>query len=497
MHRSLSLTLVTATFLLVSCSGSEADQVLMHMHEKFMAQIQERARLIEQPLLARTNADLRLKISEVPGSLPASADIALALAVLHDVRDERNPLIDLGLELGILVEAPSGVLGTGSAPGGTDTFRVDAEINARAVERLLLVNIAAMKAEASGLLPAPFVLPEAIQSKWYGATFDELNRMLAESATEEGEKAPTVETLISSMFRGARATPRDIEELWKEIHMWNAVELLPEKNGRVQVRVESDKEKIRSSIRAFVRYLERTSGPSWQNQFQTNPEFQKLLTDLEDDDSEFMKTMGTIKGVIGADKATYEFMSFEGDIENASGALVGKVAFDRGQESDFTLSITDMESDAEPTTVTLTKKGTQVRMTDDGKEVMKGTVSKTKVDLVMTDAGTGGTIATVAFDITEWTETKLVLTNGRFTVPEEKISVTMSELTIDLTNDFKDMTMNLLAAGTLAGKPLFTVDLSAERTETEPFTVEKPSYEPFENLNADFMGAFMGGAAIE
>lgn len=476
---TVMLIVASGAFAVTGFFGSsDADKALQRMHATYVTQIEKSIHRLERPEISRTNASMLLHMFSVEKLFAGTVDLAADLTILHDVRDEKNPLMELATD--ITLEVDNG-------------YSLETTIGARSVDRSLLLNIGKLVVSAPAeILPAPFVLPAAMQTVWYGATFDELDRLMRENA-EEGESTPSAELMIAGAFRGAKVDSDDLRATLQKIHLWNGLEVLPEENGLVRIRTESDKKKIRNSVRAIVRLLEKSTGPSWKTSMEDNAEFQKMIGDLEKNNLEFLREMGTVKGVISADKETFALRGFEGDIFDEQDNRVGHVAFIRSSSGDFSLGITQEKTGE---TFHLVKQGTQVDLSSNGKKMMTGSVSKEKFSLMFLDEEDGSNVLSVLFDIDSFDTVtgSFRIKNGVITLAEEKIIISVADMTVERKG--VNSSFRLEAAGTRDGNSLFMITIDSEQSETAPFTPEKPAYKPFESLQQDLMQALMGGATL-
>ncbi len=486
MHR-IRLSLVTLCVLLSACGGggdSGADQALTKMHERMMMHLMEHAVTIEHPLIAKTTTTLNVKILPAAESYKGNASLSLTSSMLSDATDVKSPTADLTVTLIVKADVPPGTPSTGKS----EQVSLYALMNARAVDRTLSINFEKVDATAPAFLPTPFSLPEAISKNWYGKTFEELDVILKDLPRDSGEiSQPPIEEILSNALRGIHMSPEQLEKLGNGTHLWKGVELLPEKDGQIHVRVESDKKKVHETVRAFLTYIEEVSGPSWETQMRTNGELKTMMESLTKNDAEFLRTMGSVKGIISADAKTYDLTGFDGDIFDEKGTLNGHIAFTR-TDKNFTLVLTDKKTNQ---TVTVTRTGETLTVTSGEKTVVQGTMNAKYVDLTITDPDTGNLAGSIELDITTLSMEKVEISRGVIVLPHYKLIITIEGASAKLTNSLKDFVVNVKASGKLDGKPLFTADFIGTRSEVAPFTVEKPKFLPFENLQNDFTSTFM------
>lgn len=486
MHR-IRLSLALLCLLLSACGGggdSGANLALTKMHERMMVRLMENAVTMEHPLIAKTTTTLNVKILPASESYKGNASLSLTSSMMSDATNAKSPTADLTVTLIAKADIPP------SAPVAAKAEQVSVYVlmNARAVDRTLSVNFEKLDATAPAFLPTPFSLPEAITKNWYGKTFEELDVILKDLPREKGETSqPPIDEILTNALRGIRMTPAQLEKLGNGMHLWKGTELLPEKDGQIHVRVESDKKKVRQTVRAFLTYIEEVSGPSWETQMRTNAELKTMMESLTKNDAEFLRTMGSVKGVISADVKTYDLTGFDGDILDEQGVLNGHITFAR-TDKNFALVLTDKKTNH---ALTVTRTGDSLMVTSGEKTVVQGTVNSKYMDLTVTDPETGNLAGSLELDITTFSMEKLEISRGVIVLPHYKMTITIEGASVNLSNSFKDFVMNFKASGKLDGKPHFTADFVGTRSEVAPFTVEKPQFLPFENLQQDFSSTFM------
>lgn len=494
MNRSL-VTILSFSIVLSACGGgqnADADLALTKMHERMMTRLMEHAVTIDHPLIAKTTTALNVKILPASESYKGNASLNLTSSMMSDATNAKSPTADLTVTLIASADIPPGTPTSTAKPEKVSLYAL---MNARAVDRTLSVNFEKVDATAPAFLPTPFSLPEAISKQWYGKTFEELDAIVKDLPRENGElPQPPVDEILTNALRGVRMSPEQLERLGNGTHLWKGVELLPEKDGQVHVRVESDKKKVRETVRAFLTYIEEVSGPSWETQMRTNAELKTMMESLTKNDAEFLRTMGSIKGVISADKETYDITGFDGDIFDEQGTLNGHITFTSTKAGDFTIVLTDKKTNQ---TVTLTRSGDSLSVVAGDKTVVIGTVNSKYVDLTITDPETGNLAGSIELDITTLSMENIEISRGVIVVPSQNLTVNIEGASVHLSNSLKDFVIKLKASGKLDGKPLFTADFVGTRSEVAPFSVEKPQFLPFENLQQDFMGAFMPTTTAE
>lgn len=497
-----TLAAVALTLTLSACGESAADQALSRMHDAIVKRMTANLNIAVAPAAARSTTNIHVVTKGPIRSVPvanmdfgilSNADLTVMADISSDVRNPRIPLVDASVSLTALLDAPAGTF-TGTQPKNLktaphETATADVLLSGRSVDRTLLLKISGVSAEAP-MLAHPFELPAELSTRWYGIAFDALDKTLATEAKQSGSPPPPpIDQILANAFRD-RVSPEALLKLSNAVHVWKGIELLPSENGLVRIRVESDKQKVQDGVRAFLQYVQEASGPSWQTQLKNNPALQRQIDALQGDDPEFMKTMGTVKGVLSADAGSYEFMGFDGDISDASGSVKGRVTVTRTKDGDAGLSITDTAS---KDTVTFAKKGDKVTGTFDGKTTLEGTVSASHVDLTALDPKTGKATLAVVFDFRKLSAHAFTITSGTITVPSEKAVIHLKELSASLT-DSRVLTCKVDASLDLAGTQLITIVADTKREPISALKVEKPAFQPMENLYQDLLHGLIGSA---
>ncbi len=478
MKRSL-LPLSLAIFLLSACGGTPADNELQKMHDAMVSKAMENARFIEKPEKSKTTMNVSVHAEPIKNLLTSPADLTVDLVANSDMSSEKNPLVDLALKV-VYGSTPK----VRSVEGPTE---VAVNLALRIVSRTLSFNIS--KADYAGsAVPQPFSIPAEMATRWYGITFDEANKALAEQAKQSGQPVTTIEETIAQSMGGAKVTPAALKKLWSNMHLWKGVELLPETDGLVRIRVESDKEKIKESVRSFVQYVKEASGPSWERQMQ-NPAFAGQIQELIGPNPEYLKKVGAAKGIISADKATYEFRGFDGDFYSESGALVGHltVAFQNG--ANFSVTMIESETKEE---LSFVMKNSEFVMTLNDKKIATGKITATRVDITVMSEDTGKTEAVIGFDVKEASKTRFSLENGVIDIPADKVSVSVPTFLVELSGAKLDTLKVLVSAAYKTnGVPSLKADLSILREPLTSVSVEKPVFVPFDQLQTDVMSSLM------
>jgi hypothetical protein len=217
-------------------------------------------------------------------------------------------------------------------------------------------------------------------------------------------------------------------------------------------------------------------------------ELKTMMDSLKKNDAEFMKTMGTVKGILRVEKETYDIRSFSGVMYNETGAPTATIEIAIAENGDITLSMIDLRVQEE---IVFTKVGTTVKLMAHGMPVMTGTISEKRVDLLFQDPQTGAKVGTIAFDIVTFSSDLIEISQGILTIPAKKIVLNITSLRIILTNERKNIEVKVAASSSREGSPFFTFTTEGSRIEVPPFSFEKPNFKPFKAMQEDFMTVLM------
>lgn len=475
MNRT-SIILTSLCLALSACGKSEdpaAADALSKMHQRMQERIMVHAITIESPLIAKLSSTLALKIFPAAEISTGTTSVDLETALMSDATNPSDPLADLTVTLKASSEIPK----VGAAD--SETVSLTTVINGRVASKALSMNIARADIVAPMYLPNPFVVPPTLTDRWYGTTFQEFD-----SAHEDN---PPISEVLSSALRGIRTTPQQLETFLGNAHLWKGTGVLPDKDGLLQIKVETDKQKIRETVKALLTYIKEMSGSSFETQLRSNEGLKSVMKLLTKNDAEFMRTMGSAKGILSADKETYDFRGFSGDIFDEKNVKTALLDIQLDASGNLSISITDVKSKE---TFVLTKTGADVRIMAAGNEVLTGTLSSSAMNLTIKDPKTGAVTGSAA-SIFTITKKSFELSRGLFSYSPKQQSVTVDSLSVVLSDSLTDVSMKLKAVGTTNGKPLFTADFQASRTEASPLTLAKPFYFPLEDLQKDFLSALM------
>jgi hypothetical protein len=281
-----------------------------------------------------------------------------------------------------------------------------------------------------------------------------------------------------------------MNKFMQRVHLWKGIEALPEKDGNFQVRVESDKKAIAEDIAAFNDYMLESAGSSWtQFSGKTGLDKQKYLESVRSD----VEKGGTVRGVLSADKNTYDFRGFTGEIFSSTGAKLGDVNIQHGKNGDVLVELTDVSQNNQK--LTFSKTGSGFALSVDGKQFMTGTVSDQRFTVTVIDPKTNEISMTADLPIVKVSIEELTIENGVITFPTSKLELLVDRFQYQFQNSFKDLNLTLNMHGLLAGEPLFTTTLESNRKEQPSISVEPPTTtSPFSELQQDLIGVLMGGS---
>ncbi len=484
--------LLISLLVLAGCGKPSADDILSKMHDAALNNIDQKLQLVEFPKIASTSTVLTVTNEPVPGIFEGKGNLNLKFTSEYDVSKPDALLFDAGLELKTVMDASQAFFASGPAEKGGPDLHATADLNAtlKSAGRKLFFNLGKIEISIPGALPAPFILPKELQTKWYSATFDEINAQLKKS-TATGAVAPTIDELLKNSLSGNSINREAMNKLIQRIHLWKGIEVLPEQDGNFQVRVESDKQAIAEDMVAFNEYMLESAGSSW-NQFsgKTGLYKQKYLESVKSD----IEKGSSVRGVLSVDKDTYDFRGFTGEIFSSTGSKLGDVNIQHGKNGDILVELTDVSQNNQK--LTFTKTGTSFSLSVDGKQFMTGTVSDQRFTVTVIDPKTNEISMTADLPIVKVSREELTIENGTITFPTSKLSLLVDRFQYQFQNSFKDLNLSLNMHGLLADKPLFTTTLESNRKEQPSISVESPTAtSPFSELQQDLVGVFMGGTA--
>lgn len=495
--RTLALLALSTPIILTGCGQNEADVILNDVHEKYMQNVAENAELLEQPEVGMVTGAFNLQTSPFKNlgssktSFEGSINLAIESTSRYDIRNTKDLLTETELSIQANVDAPAGTFGMPSQASGRDEAVLNLRLLARSAAKTLLLQIPILEANAP-LLPSAFQLQDDVTNSWYGMTFEEINTSLREAQQNDADRkyVPKIEEIISNMFAGTRVSPKAMKRAGEKMHMWKGIEVLPEKDEMMQVRVVSDKKKILRSVKAAMEYIKEVSGPSWDAQLQ-NAEFKEMVTKLNKNDSEFLSTMGSVEGVLSIEKETYVVRGFDGDIMDESGAVTGHVSLTSTKEGDMELMLSNTDKSA---TVAFIKKGENISFTADNENLMIGTWKDNTLSLSFFDIEEKNIVATLKVVLESYDKKHLFIKVATLTIPDEKIAFSIEDLRIENKDTDQETSFSARYSATSEGKTFATGSITSSKKAIEPFSLEAPSFKPFEQLQADLYQAVLGGA---
>ncbi|MFA5799483.1 MAG: hypothetical protein WC840_00820 [Candidatus Peribacteraceae bacterium] len=482
-----SLILLSCFLILAGCGKVTPEKALTKMHEAIVKNAEENTQMIQYPPRASAKAALTVKTEPIAKVFEGKVDMNFNAKQKYDFTNLQNILLESVLDLRTNISAPASLFGVEPAKKSkkVETANASADLSAtiRSADRKIALNIS--KANISyPTLPAPFALPKDLQSKWYGALFDEVNEQLRKSA-KEGDTVPTIDEILKKGLEGNNVNREEIKKLIERSHLWKGLEILPGQDGNVRVRVESDKEALKGTVAAIEEYVRKASGPSWK-QLERDNRFQDKFAKFKD---AIDKDFGSVRGVLAADKTTYVFRGFEGEVLSNTGAKLGDVKIELKTNGDALIEL--RSADISKPAVVYKKVGTDFSFAVGFQEIFRGTVTPTRFTFTFTDPEKKIVVFTMDLPLTSATKEALTIENGTVEIPSIGLRVTVESFRYAFTNAFKDVTMAAKLSGTLAGAPLFTATFDAERkVDTFSFSA-LPTFAPFGQLQQDMIGALM------
>lgn len=457
-----------------ACGSTPADNVLDTMHEvwseNIITSIDQQQRMSGP---SQTSLDLTLHIENKNEARPNGvADISIQGRMRSDIENKKNPLIDSTLRLSVSGDFLS------KSPNTDGWMSINVDLAAKVMQQFLYLQITNLK--ASGFLfPQPIALTKELQEQWYGISFNDIDAIIKAQSKGGVGKIPSMHDILNGFLAG-RDRRQSTKNLLSELHLWKGIELLPEKDGNMQIRVESDKKKIQSSVRALVGYLQEMS---------LNADVKNNILMLQDDEG-FMKSIGSMKGVMAVDKETFDLVGFDGDITDASAQTKGQIEFSRTNDNArLLIKATETED-----TIEIQKVGDIILGTWNEKEVLTGTVSSKNVNLTAKDPETSLVLFALKLSLQALSSSEISISDGLLLVPSEDVSIRIKKLASRMTG--AERSLYLEASGETKKLQAFTLKLDKTTTPTGQFTIEKPTYKPFENLYEDFLQLFVAQATL-
>ncbi len=481
-----SLILLSCFLVLAGCGKVTPEKVLTKMHEAIIKNAEETTQMVQYPPRASAKAALTVKTEPIAKVFEGKVDMNFNAKQKYDFTNLQNILLESVLDLRTDISAPASLFGVETAKKSkkVETANASADLFAtiRSAGKKIALNIS--KADISyPTLPTPFSLPKDLQSKWYGATFDEINEQFRKSA-KEGDTIPTIDEILKKGLEGNNVNREEIKKLIERSHLWKGLEVLPGQDGNVRVRVESDKEALKGTVAAIEEYARKASGSTWK-QLERDNRFQNFAKFKDAIDKDF----GSVRGVLAADKTTYVFRGFEGEVLSLTGAKLGDVKIEFKADGDALIELKN--ADADSPIVVYKEVGADFSLTAGNQEIFRGTATSTRFTFTFTDPEKKIVLLTANLPLTSATKEALTIENGTIELPSIGLRVTVESFRYAFTNAFKNVTMAAKLSGTLAEAPLFTATFDAER-KVDTFSFDAlPTFVPFGQLQQDLIGALM------
>ncbi|OGJ63163.1 hypothetical protein A3C52_03955 [Candidatus Peribacteria bacterium RIFCSPHIGHO2_02_FULL_51_15] len=482
--------LLVSLFLIAGCGKPSPDKILQKMNQATLKNYDQNLSLVEIPEMASTSLVMTLTNESVAKKFEAKGNLVLKVNNEYDVSDNRNPLIATALDLKVVVDATAGFFAGGPAvkSGPKTQSSADLAIGLKSAGRKIFFNLAKLEVSVPGALPVPFALPPNLQSKWYGATFDEINTELKQNS-DTGSVVPTVEQLLTKALAGGGIDKKPLRKFISRMHIWKGIETLPEENGVLRVKVESDKNAIAEDIAAMTDYMMETANISWE-QFQNSSGlnrqkyFGTIKTDIE-------KNEGSIRGILSADKDTYVFRGFTGEIFSNSGAKLGDVNIQISKNQDMLVEFTGATNGKK---AVFTKTGADYSLIVDGIKLVAGTVSDKRFTMTAWDQKQN-IVLTADLPIEKVAKDEISIKNGEIFIQPLNLKLKIDRYFTKFENSFKDFSFNIDLIGLFEDAPVFTAKIEAGRKEQKKVEViPPPAFSPFSELQQDLLGVFMGSA---
>ncbi len=326
------------------------------------------------------------------------------------------------------------------------------ELEFRVVNNKILAILSKIEATVDGQ-PFPveaFVGPYV--NIWYGATFDEMNTLMADMTGQEFD--------MNQSFKNPNEMLKDLrtrlEKALNEVHMWKLVEALPEENGMLMYKVELDKEKLKTGVLALTEFALTNPDGSLREM-----EYEQAKSDIEEAFAEEF----TLSGVLGVKKDNVRFFTFEGQASDQSNTADISMSW---MEDEILVKVTENGTEA----LVFEKKGDDYTLTIEGKKAMEGKYSDDKFTGTAYEIDNGESV--FVFDIDKKGGNEYA---GTLSFPTAGLEMSIKKLDYSMTSLTLDM------SATLSGAPLFDVTLDYKLEETSSVKVEEPeSYEPFSTL---------------
>ena len=424
------------------------------------------------------------------------AELHIDADVAADIRQPRSPVIDGTIKVSGSMQAPAGTFGAVPAKGSEkETSSAGIQLSARVIDDIVALKVDDLSLSIPGT-PERTGLADALSKQWYGITFDAIDAMMKAQSEKAGTpEQPKVRELLSRSFN-RRISPPSVTKFVEKIHLWKGIELLPETDGLVRIRVESDKKKVLASVRAIREYLEENSGQGLGAKAWLGLNNQGQIDALLQDEATFMKSMGTVRGVLSADRTSYAFRGFDGDILDEKGVTQGHLNISLTSEGDFRLELTNTGT-GEATVVE--KSGAKFSVSYAGKELLSGLVSAEQFSMEAKDPESGAVVAQLKGNVQSATATNITLSDIEGSVPSKHIALKNGSYSMKVDTAKGGMLNTEISTEVVLG-PAYEMKIliSSERRTITSVSIEKPVYKPLEDLYQDLLAVLIGpGNAIQ
>ncbi len=497
MRKRTALVLGLAfTILLASCGGGDQspDAILQKMHDRMMESIAKATDRMQVADISQTKTNVKLKVNPIPGISPVIATADIASDQAYDVKtDKKHPAMRISLDADVKAQVPASLTDPSSGPNDLRPLNVKVSFEGKAAAGKLFVKV------KEGTVSMPTAMNAAISDKvkktWYGTTFEEINAMFNEAQGSDPTMASSqplmnVEEMITKTIDQQRMMPTKMKALAESVHFWKGIETLPEQNGMLRVRVESDKAKVQASLDAMLDFVVTANNPFGL----PNPGMEEQMATAREEMHESMKANnGVVRGVLMADKDTYDFTGFDGEVTDETGKVTATIKFLIEENGNISLNIDDKANPDE--SLVFTKKGEAVEMTVGGKKVLTGTVTKEKMHLEGFDE-TGATVMIADIEVKKATMDDFEI-SGKVTLPSVGADIVITKWTSKMSNNYKNMTMHVEGAVNFQGEPVVeaTIDMVQEEKSSAGIAAET-TFQPINALMVDlqpFMEQLQGG----
>jgi hypothetical protein len=253
----------------------------------------------------------------------------------------------------------------------------------------------------------------------------------------------------------------------------------------LRVRVEADKQKLSATLESVIDFVMQQNDPTGLNT-EMKAEMEKMKSEMHDD----IASMGSLKGILMADKETFEPRGFAGQATDSSGAITMNIDILVRRNGDAHVKIDNPKNPSD--SIAFEKKGDAFTLVAEGKKVAEGTMTAKK--FTMTGYQGSTTLFSADFDINKADDSSLDL-KGKILVPAGGSEISVDSFKLLFSNSFKNLTFDSVVRVSLLGSPAFALTISTERKEVPSISVEEPSVaKPFKTLQQDFapiLGAVM------